>query len=322
MEILQGNTALFNDYEIGAFVLPIIQGKTKEDPVDLGENGTIQLSLQESKEVTGFRLGLIVPKDARVVIVQRNLGHSPQRLYHQFALSTLKEEEWDTWIMMDHMKVYRKDWGDGRRVTAWTVWQATVPNRVDLWFLTPGGLTRLFQVGVICRGEGENQYFRLLGELRGEWQLCHDTRGVIVGVPTKPVWGAFDIRRPILKNPDFVTLLKTDSLPSWDPEHGILLSGNSSLVQIGESKKKLDYPLKLPLESNRAVMEWWSLFTGMRGQGPIGPNGSNTWVCGEDFLGEPDPDGIVRLPRGTIVSYKGMMPLGTKAQKLLRVRRV
>jgi len=306
MEILQdGTTALFTQCEIGSFVLPIIQGKAGENPIGLEANGTLSLSLQESKGVTGFRLGLIVPKDARVVIVQRNLGHSPQRLYHKFALSVLKEEEWYTWVMMDYMRVYRKDWKNGRGVTAWTVWQATIPNRIDLWFLTPEGLTRLFQVGVIARGEGESQHFRLVGELRGEWQLYRDNQKGIVGVPTDPVWGSFDTRRPILQDPGFKDLFEKTTLPSKTP-----------------SKEELNPPLRVPLEPNQAVMDWWSLFTGTRGQGPITPNGSDTWVCGEDFLGESDPDGIVRLPRGTIVSYERTILLGNRAKKLLKVRRI
>jgi hypothetical protein len=306
VEILQDNTtALFPQHEIGAFVLPIFQGKAEENPIALQANGILGLSRQESKRVTGFRLGLIVLKDARVVIVQRNLGHSPQRLYHQFALSTLKEEEWYTWVMMDHMRVYRKDWKDGRGVIAWTVWQATIPNRIDLWFLTPEGLTQLFQVGVIARGEGEDQYFRLLGELRGEWQLCRDNQRGVVGIPMNPVWGSFSVRRPILQDLGFKNLLEKTTLPSKKP-----------------SEEELSPPLRIPLEPDQAVMDWWSSFTGTRGQGPIAPHGSDTWVCGEDFLGEPDPDDIVRLPRGTRVSYEGTLPLEGRTQKLLKVKRV
>src|SRR4030042_3993479 len=170
MEILQdGTTALCSQCEIGGFVLPIIQGKAKENPINLMANGILNLSFQESKEVTGFRLGLIVPKDARFVIVQRNLLNF-QGSYHNAALQVLKEEEWQTWIMLDHIRVYR------RGGISWTEWKAAVPNRVDIWSLTPTGLARLIQYGIIVRDnkvpnqiDGGDFHFRFHEEGRGEW---------------------------------------------------------------------------------------------------------------------------------------------------------
>lgn len=305
MEILQGNIALFNEYEIGAYVLPIIQGKAEENPIGLSANGTLALSSRESKMVTGFRLGVTTPKDAPVVIVQRNLAHAPERRYHHHALLTLTKEGWSI-SEVNSIRVYRRNWKDGRGVTTWTVWQAVAPNRADCWFLNPGGLSKLFQVGVIARGYGDDLHFRLLGELRGEWKLCRDSQGKVVGIPTNPLWGAFDVRRPILDDPRFQALLAKVQLSTWTG-----------------FEEELNPPLKLLSKSNQAVMEWWSPFTGLRGQGPIIPKGSNTWVCGEDVEEEPDPDGILRLPRGTVISYEGSTPLEEKgARKLLKVRRI
>lgn len=303
MEILQKTTALFNEYEIGAYVLPIIQGKTEENPINLSANGALALSPRESKMVTGFRLGVATPKDAPIIVLHRNLAHAPERRYHSHALLTVTKEGWT--ISEADMRVYRRDWKDGRGVITWTVWQAVAPNRADCWFLTPEGLCKLFQVGIIARGYGEDLHFRVLGELRGEWQLSHNPQGKVVGIPTNPLWGAFDIRRPILDEPRFQALLEKVLLPTWAGSEG-----------------EMNPSLKLPSEPNRAVMEWWSAFTGLQGQGPIAPKGSNTWVCGEDVEAEPDPDGILRLPRGTIVSYEGSAPLGDGGdRKLLKVRR-
>lgn len=304
IELLEEGYAFFPEYEIGAYVIPVIQGKSMENPISLKTDGTIGLSPKECKMVTGFRLGLEHPKDAPVVIVQRNLRHIPEAPYHRHALlRSRKGGDWMFWEMQDHMRVYRKGG------ISYTVWQAVVPNRIDLWFLSPEGLSKLFQIGIIARGEtdGRDLHFRLLGELRGEWQLAHDPEGKVVGIPTNPVWGAFDVRRPILDNPDFRALLNKAHLPSW-----------------AGSEEELNLPLELPSEPNQAIMEWWSPFTGMRGQGPIAPKGSNTWVCGEDIVEtEPDLDGILRLPRGTLISFEGSTPFGEKGdKKLLQVRRI
>ena len=305
MEILQdGTTALFTQCEIGAFVLPIIQGKARENPINLMANGVLNLSFQESKEVTGFRLGLIVPTAARIVIAQRNLLDL-QGSYHNAALQVLKEEEWQTWIMLDHIRVYR------RNGISWTEWKATVPNRVDIWSLTTEGLVRLVQYGIIVRDNdnkipSQDFYFRLHEEVRGEWQL-YDFQGETVGKPTNPSWGNFDVRRIILDNQDFQDLLTKTSLPTWI-----------------ESEEELRNPLEPPKEPGLGIMDWWSPFTGRRGQGPcLTSNGSypSVWVCGEDFQGEPDPDGIVRLSRGTVVRYKNIGTLGERDYKLLEVRR-
>lgn len=305
MEILQEERiALFPEYEIGAYVIPFIQGKAAENPIDLRSDGTINLPTRECKMVTGFRLGGQVPKDAPVVIRHRNLRHIRQAPYHSHALLSLTKGEWKYWDTGDTpLRVYRKEG------ISWTVWQTIAPNRVDFWFLTSEGLTKLFQVGVIARGEtdGRELHFRLLGELRGKWQLARDPEGKVVGIPTNPVWGAFDVRRSILDDSEFEALLNRAHLPSWRG-----------------SEEELESPLTLPSGPNQAIMEWWSPFTGRRGQGPIAPKGSKTWICGEDVIDTPpDTEGILRLPRGTIVSYEGTAPLGKKGdRKLLKVRRI
>lgn len=311
MEILQDNaTALFTQCEIGAFVLPIIQGKAEANPVNLSASGIITLpdpfTSSDIKRVTGFRLGLIIPREARLVVVQRNLLGF-QGLYHNAALQVFKEEEWQTWIMLDHIRVYR------RGGISWTEWKAIVPNRVDVWSLTPTGLARLVQYGVIVRDNevaglrGDDFRFRLHEELRGEWQL-YDFRGEVVGKPTNLIWGIFDVRRTILDNHDFQTLLAKTSLPNWTG-----------------TEEELGVPLEPPEESGLGIIDWWSPFIHRRGGGPClisDKSYPSAWVCAEDFQGEPDSDGIIRLPRGTVVSYKNIGALGERDYKLLEVRRV
>ena len=304
IELLEEGYAFFPDYEIEVEVLPVIQGKKMENPISINPDGTLGLSPKECKTVTGFYLRWMYPKDTPVVAKVRNLRHIPNPPYHSHAL--LRSKKGGDWIvegMGDHMRVYPKKGG-----IFYTVWQAVVPNRIDFWFLFREGLCKLFQVGIIARGQtdGRELHYRLLGELRGEWQLAHDPQGKVVGIPTNPVWGPFDVRRTILKDGDFQNLLQKAELPSW----------------VG-SEEELDPPLRLPSEPNRGTMNWWSPFSGMRGQGPIAPENSHVWVCGEDAEVEPDPDGILRLPRGTIVSYEGSIPLGEKGdKKLLKVRRI
>ena len=290
--------ALFPQYEIGAFVLPIISKRAMEDPVGLTENGILDLFPLKGEEVTGFRLGLIIPKEAQVVVVQRNLSPSPRKLYQNFSLKKYRETDLEEWLMVDHIQVFQKNG------TFWTVWKAEVPNRVDLWFLMPDGLARLFQVGVVARGTKSDLRFQLLGELRGEWQLYFHPQKQVVGKPTDPVHGSFDVRRTILSEERFKALLAKTRLEAWRG-----------------SEAELNPPLVIPAEPKQAMLDWWSPFTGRRGQGPIAPNGSDTWVCGEDVIADPDPDGIVRLPRGTVVSYKNRQPLGEKDWKLVGVRR-
>lgn len=309
MNILKGTIAIFENPEVGASVLPVIQGELKEDEATFDHMGKIELPSQECKMVTGFCVILRIQKESRLVIVQRALDRSDRR-YHQHALTTQSEIEgdWDTWVMLDHIKVSRQ------AGISWTRWTGTVPNRIDLWFLDEKGQAQLFQVGVVARGDNDDLHFRLLGELRGVWQLCCAPRqnNRTVGVPVDPVWGKFDVRRDILNHPDFKALLVTPTLPEWKG-----------------FEEELDPPLNSPPAPGYAVMEWWSPFAGMRGQGPCRLHDPmrNIWVCGEDYLGPPDSDGIVRLPRGTLVSYKEISQTvhpeeGRVFAKLTQVRRV
>jgi len=286
MKVLnKGTVAVFEEAPepIGVSVYPLIQG-AQRDEVGIGKKGELGLGEKEARMATGFKMVLMVPKEAPTVIIQRNLTQLHGG-YHRLALSTIREDEWHTFVMVDHIKVFRQ------QGMVWTPWRATVPNRLDIWTVSPEGLASLFQVGVVVRGTGEGQYFRIASDLRGEWDLYKTQNGRVDGVPTLPKWGAFSVRgEAILQDVEFRGLLSRANLSRKDPK-----------------TEELRPPLSR-IPDGCARMQWWSPFTGLRGQGPcILSDGASAWVCGEDVLeAEPDEDGIVRLPRNTLVSYKGL----------------
>jgi hypothetical protein len=312
MEIIQGTTALFENPEMGVSVLPIVSpplpislaisriNKASRE-AELDPAGKLKLSPQEVKQTTGFQLVFRIPKKAPIVVVQRNLSREnpDEKNYHNSSLITQREDEWDTFVMMDHVRVMRENG------MSWTRWRGEVPNRVDFWDLR-GNQIRLFQVGVIARGYGDDTHFRILGELRGEWDLYRSEKRGIVGVPTNSEWGDFDVRGTILDNEEMKALLTKVTLPVYRKSPAIA-------------------PIKHPTGLNRATVQWWSPFAGRRGQGPCTlTNGSSAWICGEDLLVDPDQDGIVRLSRGTIVSYEDIHTERddhNSLTKLLRVSR-
>lgn len=315
MEIISGLLALFDKPEVGVAVHPILQGKVQE-MATLDGRGVLALSPETVPQVTGFQLVFQVPKENPPVLLQRSLNRADRadKRYQDNALfehGVPGGSEWHTFVMLDHVVVSRNE--DG---VSWTRWRGDVPNRVDIWSLDQNRI-RLFQIGIIVQGMGTDQAFRVLGELRGEWDLYWGGTG-ITGIPTYPEAGEFSVRQVILENDEIRKRLAAIQLPVMA----------ASLVRGIPA-------LEPPTNGAHAVMQWWSPFAGMRGQGPCTlKNGSSAWVCGEDVVGEPDEDGIVRLPRGTQILYEDIRELRGQAYeeggrkkshtltKLIGVRRV
>lgn len=301
MQIVDGSIAVFDNPVIGVSVIPVVKGKPQEK-VGLNDQGALLLASYETGSIDGFQLEFKVPKGNPPVLVQRSLNRadSADKRYQSNALTSIRQDEWDTIVMLDRIQVRSND--DGM---IWTAWRSDVPNRVDIWSLDWNRI-RLFQIGVVARDVKQDQVFRVLGELRGEWDLFENGMG-IVGVAAYPEAGEFSVRKAILENAEIAA--KVAALPP--------MTGQVPGIPA----------LEPPTGEKHAVMQWWSPFAGMRGQGPCNLKNGSAWVCAEDYLGEPDEDGIVRLPMGTRVSYENLEVIETtqgegKRKKVHTLRKI
>lgn len=300
MEVLNGSVALFEPPNVGVSVLPIITGETGEE-VGLDDKGVLNIAPDIVKHVTGFQLVFRVPVQDPPILLQRSLNRANRadKRYQNNALIDRGGDEWTMLVMLDHIVVSHENG------VAWTRWRGDVPNRVDIWSIS-GNQIRLFQIGVVARNTEGGEVFRVLGESRGAWDLYQNGAG-IVGVPTYPEAGKFSVRETILENELIKAKLAETQLPA----------PTGPVPEIPD----------LQPSPKGAIMQWWSPFAGIRGQGPctLKDGRSSAWVCGEDYLDEPDADGIVRLPRGTVVSYKDIEKVRGDGKntltKLLSVRR-
>lgn len=297
---------LFENPGIGAGVF--LPGKKRADSsLEIGEHGI--LAIPKGLQPAGFHLVIYVPKQARLVIVQKNIGQDKGG-YFRHALAQLGTTETDdliTWAMYDPIQVMRQ----GSNV--WTSWHSEKPNRVDCWMLGEDGQAGLFQVGVITHDDG--QTFRLLGERRWQGQVFKTANGELVARPNEPKWGALgwnkeESRAAIREHPDFQALLASANLSPWNG-----------------SPKELYPPLGLVPPGNFARVDWYIPFAGQKGQGIAKDQAGNPlWVLGQDLLVEPDTDGIKRVFHGDLVSFTGIhQNWGTKREgppKLLRVQKV
>jgi len=290
----------YEEAGIGASVL--LPGKRHGEELEIGEHGV--LAIPTGLKPAGFHLVLVVPQEARMVLVHRNIAQD-KGAYHRHALAQLggdSSEGFTTWVMHDPIQVMRV----GQNV--WTVWHGVKPNRVDCWTLENDGCCTLFQVGVITHDDGLT--FRLLSRWGWSGQLFQDQQRGIVGKPNDPEWGSFDARRPILDDPGFKKLLEETTLQPWTG-----------------TPEELDPSLDPVPSPGHARLQWYSPFAGQTGQGPaVLYDGSAAWVHGMDVRDPPDPDGIKRLYRNNLVSYAGTHTnWGTKKEgppKLLCVKRV
>lgn len=287
---------LFERIGVGAAVLTNERGS---DFLEIDERGFLALN---GKEPRGFYLSLAMPKEARIVITQKNVGKEKGE-YHQDFLSEMHQdsENLKVLVMNDSIDVIRAG------PAVWTHWHGNKPNRVDCWVVDETGKTDLFQIGVITHDNG--QTWRLLGEYRWRGQLFRHSEK-IVGKPDEPKWGAFDVRKAILNQPDFLALVESARIQNWEG-----------------TDEELHPPLPKVPGHGYAVMQWFIAFAGQSGQGPAYLyDGSNAWVHGVDILDlPPDEDGIKRLWQNDIVSYRGTARFGKKPSgppKLLNVKKV
>ncbi len=287
-----GKLQLFKSVGIGTMVF--LAGKSAEY-LDIADDGILDIS----QIPNGFHLVLSMPREARIVIAQKDMSQD-KGSYHRFSLSQLDESENATWAMKDPIQVMRA----GKNV--WTSWHKINPNRVDCWTLQKNGEISLFQIGIITHDNGNT--FRLLGEFRWKGKLFLAPSGKIVGRPDDPKWGNFDVRRSVLEDPEFKKLLSNTRLQPWRGK-----------------PEELDPPLGLP-RLGYALIQWYVPFGGQTGQGIVVlHDGSSAWVHGIDILDEPDADGIKRLQRGDTVRYEGTQEKWGKGEglsKLLCVSKV
>lgn len=270
-----------------------------DDILGVDERGI--LLVPQDARPAGFHLMVLVKKDARTVVVQKNVGQKGGDYHTKFLSQLSSIGNFEVIGMEDPIEVVRA----GRNV--WTAWHKDKPNRVDCWQVGKDGSLRLFQVGVITHDNG--QTWRLHGEYRWKGRLFN-LSGEPVAYPEEPKWGSFITWRPILDHPEFKELVDSVDLQPWEGDAADL---NPLLDPVPDDPKL-------------ARMQWYIVFAGQTGQGPAFlSDGSTAWVHGIDILDPPDPDGFKRLWRNDLVSFSGAVAFGKKPNgppKLLNVKRV
>lgn len=275
-----------------------------EDWLGVGEKGKVEIT--EGIEALGFYLAILVPKiSGREVIINQRVikeGNMDYQKYNSYCSLTLKIPGADGVILEIAEPV------NVRRVggNTWTVWKrgAEVPNRADCWLLGGNHLS-LFQIGVVHRkGIG----FILLGDYawKGELYRRPLNGGEIVGKPEEPYWGTFEIRRNILETFDFKRLLEKNPPPLWERNDGEL---NPALSSIPEGYARVN---------------WFNPFGGQTGYGyAILSDGKSIAIHGEDVLDTTPDDGVQRLKREVLLSYRGIELFGSEQKpKLVGVKKV
>jgi hypothetical protein len=270
-------TQIFEEIEIGAMVL--LQGR--DEYLEMDDCGI--LKIPQGHKPSGFNIMLLVPNDGRFAIAQKNVGQEGGG-YHTQALRRIQDKDVQLWAMHDPIEVMRA----GKNV--WTSWHQAKPNRVDIWRLDQNGELQLFQVGVITHDDGTA--FRLLGESRWKGQLFQTASGKYVGKPAHPKWGPMSpkgTRDGIFEHKEFQKLLATARIPAWNG-----------------TNEELEVPLGPLPTRGQARVEWYIPFAGQTGQGiAFLCDGTPAWVHGKDVLISPDEDGIKRLWRNDLISFKG-----------------
>lgn len=269
-----------------------------EECLNVNEHGVIEIP--KGVEPQGFKLQILSPQDTRVVILQKEVGRENGG-YHTVVYHGQDLGQYRAWEMARTIKVMRK----GQNV--WTLWHADSPNRLDCWILDSGGGLKLFQVGVVTHDDGRT--FHLLGERIWEGRLYCAADGTLVAKPNSPSQGPFlESRRPLFEDSRFQRLLATATIQPWfgTPD---------------ELEPKLD-----PIPAGQfARIQWYIPFAGQTGQGiAVLAAGSTAWVHGDDLRIYPDPDGVKRIKRGTLIRFRENVEWGNKSgpPKLTGVTRV
>lgn len=276
-----------------------------EDWLGIGEKGRVEIS--ECVEASGFYLAILIPKiSGREVIINQRVmkeGSADYRKYNSYRSLALRIPGIDNFTISEitePINVRRA----GENI--WTVWKrgAEVPNRADCWLLE-GNRLSLFQIGVVYRkGVG----FILLGDYawKGELYCRFLDGGEIVGRPENPYWGTFEIRRGVLETFDFKRLLEENLPPLWEGSDGEL---NPTLSSIPEGYARVN---------------WFNPFGGQTGYGyAFLSDGKSIAIHGADILDSAPEDGVQRLMRGELLSYRGIELFGSEQKpKLVGVKKV
>jgi hypothetical protein len=265
--------------------------------LEIGEHG--KLVIPDGVEPTGFNILVVTREGSRKIVVQRDLGQIGGS-YATNALSNIGTMPgFNTVVMNEPIEVVRQG------ANVWTRNSKDVPNRLDIWSVGENGETSLFQVGIVTHDDGLT--WTLLGEYAWCGQLYYaDSK--IVGKPSEPAYGSFDVRKTILTHPDFVALVESAHLEEW--------TGSTSALT-----PKMSYIPEDHGQQKFARLAWYKVFMGQSGQGiAVLPNGEEVWVHGADLQITPDKDGIKR-PGGynTCLTYQRIAKFG-KGQKLIGVR--
>ena len=283
-------------------VLPV----GRQEYLEVDEYGV--LAIPQGYKPRGFHLQVMIPAEARMFVVQKNVGLE-RGGYHHHALSALNDGDFRVWVMHDPIQVSQA----GSNV--WTSWHQAKPNRVDVWNLEQDGKLKLFQVGVITHDNGET--FRLLGEMRWQGQLYYrQSDGKLVGQPDNPKWGPLSpkgTRDAIFQEETFLELLSSATIPLW--------MGTPDQISV---------PIQ-PFTEGEARIDWYIPFAGQTGQGiaviaecaecraayidcgnwcayckNLPYHRCTAWVHGSDVDISPDEDGVKRLWRNDLISYTGL----------------
>lgn len=276
---------LFEDPGIVASVL--LAGK--KGFLKVSDDGLI--AIPRGVEPDGFNLVVAVDDDARIFVVQKDVGNEGGG--YRDALSELKKFATGVRALFlpDSIDVLRD------KQNVWTGWhKSQANNRVDCWHLGATGELGLFQIGVFTHDNGRS-YF-LHGEYRWHGQLYKAGDG-LVGVPESPKWdsleGGTSKRTQIFSHPDFVRLLESAVLPQFT---GTDADVNPPLKKVGKGF---------------AAVKWFIGFAGRTGQGiALLDDGKPVWIHGCDIEGFDPSSTEPLLWHGDIVSYEKCETWGSK----------
>lgn len=293
-------TRFFEELNLGATVF--LNGTNRH--LEVTDDGIIQIP--NGVIPHQFKLTLLVAND-QMCINQKEVCEE-RGGYFSVVRTGRMNGDFRHLTMRIPIQVKRARGEDGEIV--WVNWHGKPgenPNRVDCWEIGKDGEIRLFQVGVITHDNG--QTFRLHGEDRYRGQLYLDKHGNYVVAPRakdRQVWGPFSTWKGILNYPRFKALAQTATLSQWNG-----------------TPDELEPKLQMVNDPGLAVVKFFIPFGGMNGFGYAIVNGNDVAILGSDILDSEEEDGVKRLRRNDVISYRGEGIFGDKkAPKLLNIRKV
>jgi len=272
---------LYKDAGLVVGVAVVTEAGTEKVLADVDEAGRI--IIPAGMEPKGFKM---IAAAKAGFAVMKNVGDEGGG-YHQTlsALTGVFPKGYNGLALNEVIPVLNED---GFRRTPW---HGLPSNRFDYFNLDKNGGFTLFQAGVVCRGDGESWWPKLLGEYRWRGHLYETDIGGYVAIPENPKWGSFEggssKRTQIFETDQFRSMVEGVKLPTW---HG--------------TDQEVDPPLPKP-GPGQVVVTFYIAFAGRKGQGVVMAGNKDTaWVLEQDLVGvQPDPDGEKRLWRGDILSF-------------------